>query len=342
MATFVYPSNSELMEIEPEVMAVLTQDDPIFDFFPIENLDADQVIWDQEDNSFGLQQVRGLNGDPPKVNRIGYKTYRMSPGYYGEHEMIDEEELTRRRQIGTWNAPVDITDLVRRAQDHLLAREVVRIKVIGWNLLANATFSVSTASGAVAHTDTYDTQDFDSTVGWGTAATATPLGDFRAAQLLGRGHGVDFGRQARALMNLVTWNKLINNGNAADLYGRRTQGLGTYESLEDINKLLMGDNLPAVEVYDDGYFNDAGTWVSFIPDDKVILVGKRKDGGRIGAYKLTRNANNPNLEPGSYTHVVDSLETSKPVPRQIVVHRGHNGGVALYYPSAIVVMNVAV
>jgi hypothetical protein len=76
----------------------------------------------------------------------------------------------------------------------------------------------------------------------------------------------------------------------------------------------------------------------FIPNNKVVVVGTRPAGQRVGEYRITRNANNPDLGPGPYMKVVDNGEDK--VPREIDVHDGHNGGPVLYYPGAIVVMSV--
>jgi hypothetical protein len=58
----------------------------------------------------------------------------------------------------------------------------------------------------------------------------------------------------------------------------------------------------------------------------------------VGEYRFTRNANNPDLGPGPYMKVIDRGDTE--VPRGLEVHDGHNGGIALYHPAAIVTMTV--
>jgi hypothetical protein len=49
---------------------------------------------------------------------------------------------------------------------------------------------------------------------------------------------------------------------------------------------------------------------------------------------MTRNVNNANSAPGPYTKVIDRGELQ--VPRTIEVHDGHNGGPAIFYPSAVI------
>lgn len=341
MPTFLYPTSAELMEIEQSLLPDLTEDDPLFSILPIEDLDADTVLWEQEDNWYGLQQVRGLNGDARRVNRTGMKRYRLEPGYYTDFVEIDEAELVRRRSAGSFNQPIDINDLVRKEQDRLLMRRLARIKYIGWTLLSTGTFSVALPGGGTAHTDTFSLQTFSSSVPWATAATATPLADFRAVKLLARGYSVDFGASAVAFMNETTWQYLIKNLNASDLYGRRTQGLGTYENVQGVNSLLAGDNLPQIVVYDRTYQDDSNVTQLFIPNNKVVVVGQRLDKQPLGAYVMTRNANNPSFAPGAFTTVVDSAEHGEPIPHKIKVFDSHNGGPRISYPSAVTVMTVS-
>lgn len=335
MPTYTYPSAAELRAIEQEKLPVLIQDDPIFSILPLDEVDDDLLIWEQMDNYTGLQQIRGLNGEPSRVKQVGAKSYMMRPGVYGEFIRVDEEQLTRRRQLGTFGTPINIDDLVMRAQDQLLNRRIDAIRYIGWTLLTTGTFSIANPNGGLPmHTDTFPLQTFDAATSWATTATATPLADLRAMQLLSRGRGVDFGPRATLYVNRVTANYLLSNTNANDIGGKRTSGLANIMSLADVNALLTGESLPNIAIYDEGYVDESGTFVPFIADLTGVLVGRRTSGASIGNYRMTRNANNPNLEPGAYTKVIDKGETE--VPRIIDVHDGHNGGPVLYFPSAIV------
>jgi hypothetical protein len=341
---FGHPTSAELRTIEQIKMPELMRDNPIFQYFPTDTLDSAMLMWEQEDNWTGLQQVRGIGGDPPKVSKVGFNRFVEIPGYYGEFENIDEIELTERRRMGTFAAAIDVSDLVMKAQDRLLMRRRDRMSSILWTLATTGTFSVSGPAGVILHQGTYDFQDFNATVGWGTVATATPLADFRAVQLLARGASVNFGASAVAYMNRVTANDLLSNVNNGDIYGRRTSGLATVNNLSDTNMILTGEGLPNVLVYDDGYLRESdGAFVPFIPDDKVIVFGQRTNGAPIGRYLYTRNVNNADMSPGPYTAVIDrgADGPGRHVPRSLEVHDGHNGGPVIYFPSAIVVMDVS-
>jgi hypothetical protein len=332
--TYVYPSSYELQMIEREKIPRLTQNRPIFEILPMKNVDAAQLIWEQLANITGVQQVRGLNGAPRSVNALGGTQKYGVPGAYGEFRTVDEEQLTLRRQWGSYNKPVDISDLVMENQDQLLERRLNRIEKNGWDLLATGTFTATGAVGQVLHTDTFTTQTASAAVVWTSTATSTPLADLRAVQLLARGHSVNFGRQAKAYMSQATFNNFISCTNAADLGTKRTYGLASITGLDDVNRILTGDNLPNIVIYDEGYIDDSNVFQLYIPYQKVIVVGVRQTGVPLGNYQFTRNANNPDMSPGPYMRIIDNLE--RELPRRLEIHDGHNGGPVLMFPAGIV------
>lgn len=331
----VFPTTAQIQKIAQDKLPSLTTDDPIFQYFPIETVDADTLYWEQLDNFTGLQAVRGLGGKPSRVRQVGAKTFEMKPGAYGEFMTIEEVELTRRRPLGQWDGTVDISEVVMLRQDQLLNRRVDRIKAISWTLATTGTFSVSNAESGITHTDTFALQTFTSSTAWSDAANSTPLADMRAIQLLSRGKSVSFGANSKLYLNRVTANQMLANTNQSDLGGRRTGNVYVAMTLEEANRIFMSEGLPQIEVYDDGYLRDSdGAFVPFIANAKGILFGARPGNQPIGAYRMTRNVNNPNAEPGAYMKVVDKGETE--VPRIIEVHDGHNGGPVIYFPSALV------
>lgn len=266
------------------------------------------------------------------------KRWEMVPGAYGEFEPLDERELTDARAYGQFGQPMDISDRVIRAQRHLLERRLDRIENILWTLLATGTFSVAGPNGTTIATDAYSIQTYTASTGWATAATSTPLHDFRQVQLKHRGQSVSFNSDAKAYMNLGTLNNLLANTNNADLYGRRVTGLATVNSPEQLAQLLMQDALPNPVIYDEGYLDDSGTFHTFIPDNTVVVLGRRLNNAPLGRFVYTRNANNPNAAPGPYMRVIDN--TDRAIPRSIEVHDGFNGGPAIEYPGAVVAMSV--
>jgi hypothetical protein len=342
MGTFIYPSQVELNEVAQVITPRLEAERLGFQILPTRTVDSHLVSWEQLDNFHGLQQVRGLDGRPARVKKIGAKRYNMEPGVYGEYIDLDETELTSRRRIGTINTPADVSDLVMQAQAQLIERRLNRVETMIWSLLVTGSFSIAGPNGQIIHTDSY-TQVTQAGSAWSAPTTGTPIADLRAVQLLGPPVGANFGRGARAIMNRTTFNLMVANTNAADLGGRRLSGLQPANSIQGINDLLEMEDLPGIQIYDQGYVastgdDNTGSFTRFLPDKKIVIVGQRPAGQVIGEFRYTRNANNPGMAAGPYQKVVDIGETQ--VPRRIDVHDGFNGGPVIYFPGSIVILTV--
>jgi hypothetical protein len=344
MPTYLYPEASELREIGPNLVAEATRDDILFsDLMPIRSVNAGIIRWQLDDDDQGLQQLRGLDGAPVHVAPLGSGAYASEPGYFGEYMTVTEREMTERAGSLLGEANVDIGDLVAQKNRQLVLRETARIRQIGWTLFTTGTFSISGKGSTLTHTDTFALQTYNATT-WATVATATPLADLRAVQQMGSEYGVEFGATSMAIMNRVTANRMFANTNAADLAGRRTLGGGTVTSPDETNRVLNGEDLPNIVIYDKGYKNDSGTFTKFIADGVVLVVGRRMDGGPIAEYRMTRNMNNPGGTPGSYEYLKDYAQgrnAPKETPPRLEIHRGHNGGPVIYRPKAFVIMDVS-
>ncbi len=336
----LYPTAAELTQIDAEYFGVQRAADPIFSVFPYQEEDSDIITWEQRDNYQGLQQIRGLNGQPLSVKRVGSRRLQAEPGFYGEFIPLDEMEITRRRSYGNPTTPIPVDDLVMEADEQLIIRQTNRMRKVCWDLLIYGVFSVLDVRGAIMHTDAYKQRLFSSTVAWSTPATSTPIADFRSVQLMSRGYSVNFGPGATAYMNQQTFNYYIGNTNPVDLGGVDDSGLQTIVGLDAANRMQSKNGLPMLAVWDEGYLDDTGTFQVMIPDNYVVVVGRRNNGAALGQFRVTRNATNPNSAPGPYAMVWDSQVANMPPPRRVEVHRGLNGGPLIWYPSAVVVMKV--
>lgn len=346
--TYTYPTSAQLKLVAQEFFApTVLSADPIFDLFPIVEQNESKLIWEQPDNDYGLQALRGINGAPVVQNRLGLNVYEMDPGIYGDQYVIDEAMLTKMRVPGTFGEPISLDRLVAMGFDRLLKTEITRIRWILWTLLTTGSVTVlsPTGQGGAKWVASFSFQVLTSSVNWATLGSAAPLADLRTGQLKARGVGASFGSGSKLFMNKTTSNRLLNNQNANDMFGRRQTGASTINSIKMVNQLLLDDGLPQVVEYDRGYYQTAGvagaggSFTTFIPDGVAVWVGEREDGETIGEYRLTRNANNPNMEPGGYVHTVDSLNQENPtkIPRELQVHRGHNGGPVMYFPRSVIV-----
>lgn len=338
MTDFVFPRNDVLNRVAQDKIPSLVANRTIFSILPMRNIEASLLRWIQKDNYRGLMALRGLNGPPTAVQQIADNEYQAEPGYYGEMKTVNEREMTTRRNAADrTGGKVDVADLVAECQDHLLQRRLDRIEQIGWALVAAGTFSITGPNGIV-HSDTFSIKTYNGST-WATRNTATPIADLQAAQLLGRGTSNRFDQSSVAYMNLVTMNDFLGNTNATDLGGKLTVGGGTLNDLSAMNSILTGLGLPRMAVMDDGYINDSGTFVPFLANGQVVIIGSRPGNVPIGYFAFTLNANNPGASPGPYMLVVD--KTGLTVPPSIEVHDGFNGGPILEYPGGIVSLDAS-
>lgn len=335
--TFLFPSAAKLMGLEQDLLPTLTRDNPAFSILPTTSVDYPMVMWEQYDNFLGLQQPRGYNGKPNLVKAVGSKWKQYQPGVYGEYSTIDEYEMTVAREFATFNQPIDVTNRVIMRGNQLLHRQIKREVWLIWQLLANGYFLSTDSYGNLIHADSYTQRLFTATVPWATVATATPLADFRAVRPYARGYSVSFGSQSTAYANNTTVRYALNNQNSADIAGKRRDIGSTVNSLDDLNKILVANDCPRLVEWDGVWQDDSGNNNLDIPDNVVIVKGVRLDGGPVGQFMHTRNANNPGVAPGPY---YDVFQNPYAKPSNVEVHRGVNGGPALFFPSAIVIMKV--
>ena len=336
--TFPYGTSAEIISIAQKFLPQLELSRAVLGLLPSRNINESMLIWEQRDNYQGLMGARGYNAVPDKVNPVGVSRFVMQPGVYGGFAEIDEEELTIRREEGTFNEPMDMSRLVLERTVQVTDAEVRLREYLSWQLFATGSYTSFDAKGTLIDSKAFTQRVYTATVTWSTTATATPLADWNAVSLLHRGYSVRFDRSATGYMNLKTANYQRMNTNASDLGGKRRDMGATFNSTADVNKLYLENDLPQTETFDEGYYDTSGVFHAYIPDSTVIVKGVREGNSPIGEWLFTRNANNPGSQPGIYMRVFDNLDRA--VPRTIEVHRGFNGGPTVLYPSAIPVMQV--
>lgn len=342
MPTFNYSTNALMESIDPVLMVNATMNDQIFQELPVRTVPTHKVVWEQKDSYRGLMQHRGLDGTPPPVPRVGSNMFEYSPSVFGEKVVFLEQELVTRSAPASIGTAIDIQTLVNEGRDMLLTRQVNRMKWMLWTLVTTGYLKLTDdLTGAIYELTAFVPQLFTSTVPWSTAATATPMADFRAVKLLARGTSSSFGTAARAFANSTTINRLYANTNASDIFGKRSPNQGTLTGLRQINDVIREESLPTIVEYDGGYLDDSGAFQLWIPNGYVILFGARENGAPLGNFLLTRNLASGAGSSAPYVKTIEyGLANDSPPPVRVEVHRGFNGGPKVDYAGSIVIMNV--
>lgn len=342
---FAYPQAATIHKIEQDLMAKTRSGSAIMKLFPENQEDTWVIVWDQFDSVAGRMQPRGLNNAPLPVKPLGIRELSQIPGVYSDMLLLDERKLTTRRQEGTFGTPAPIGDLVTEGSMQLAGRDYSQVDYLCWTLLQTGNYAATDRRGVVTHQIQYTPQQFNASVAWGTVATATPLQDFRTINNLG-GLGTDakFDSRATAYMTTAKYNQLISNTNAADLGGKRDQYGATYNNLMDVNRLLIAQDLPKIELIQDGFVDDTpgsgtfGQFLKYLQDGKVVVVGVRPSGVSVGRFTLVRNVNSDDGKAGRYFRIND-LAIDAAGPRRIELHRGWNAAALVQFPRMVYVIN---
>lgn len=334
-----YPTNAELLMLQRDLLPRFTADRLGFQLLPFRESEMDRIVFNQPDIFRGMQSWRGL-GKPTRHVGDRYNPFgrncEVPTGYWGEHDTIDEELLTRGVQPGTCSAPLDLTEHVTNLTSRLLERRYNRIEFSIWQALAFGHYEALNASGQVVHEASYNITTVAAAVPWNSYAAATPLNDFRQIQLYGRGTSADFGVNSMAYMNRITANCLFKNTNPNDVGKAGLTACCTFMGPDIVNQQFAAQGLPQIKIYDQGYVGEDRSFYPYIPNGKVVILGTRPGGEAIGHYWYTRNAVGCSVTSGAWVKLVDSCD--REVPRKIMVYDGHNGGPAIEYPRAVVVL----
>lgn len=338
----------------PVVMREITQlklpvklaDRKILKLCPMVNVDETDLIYEQRGVYRGVQNARGLNGPTGPAKRPGVQSWRVAPGYYGDHWSIDETELIRLRDVGTWDTMKSYEKHLSEATEILTERFLNRVELSIASIITTGGFQVQNLAGEQKHQGVYNIPQFTPSILWDQLSTSTPFANIRdyVAQLI-LGKSVVF-KDGILLMSRPTFNLLMKNTNANDIGGKRLAVGANINSLEDVNKYLAADDLPTIEISDEDYYPEGASNlvaapgpVRYIPNGKVVLIGRRKDGALIGEYRLTKAIQNgPNSAPGEWFSVEDRRNMA---PYAVTFRMGHNGGPVIYHPEALAIINAA-
>lgn len=299
--------------------------------FPVENRNTEMVVYERQGIIRGVQANRGLNGPTQPVRLPGFQKFQVSPGYYGEHINFFEGDILQRRPVGDWFKQEPVRDKISEATTYLNERYLNARELNNFAVLLNGGYQAKDRLGNVRYQVMYNVPRLAPGTVWSNLSGSTPLADLRGWMMsLRLGASVDF-RMGEMWMNTNTLNTILSNTNPADLGGKRLEYGQTINNQRDQETLFLGNGLPKIRLYDEDYFPDTGGAVRFIPDGRVIFVGKRDDGQPLGSYVMTPAAQNDN-KPGEWVVVEDGRQKDTPY---LKVSQGHNGVTVLEYPEAV-------
>jgi hypothetical protein len=351
-----YPTNVALDRVIQEYMVQKELLIGIKEVMPFENQATQLVEWDLLDNLQGMTASHNVGTDPVLGQRRGSSTLRYAPLYFKQQELIREDEILQRRQLGTLGNVVNIDNLVTRVAVDGIDLDYLRAEYLVWLSLCNFGFTIN--NNGVIQTETFAFQSFTSAVSWATYATATPSADFNSLKPLARGTGGTL-KGAKAYMNSTTASNLLQNDNPADLYGLKGPNFATQTfSIEKVNELLTARSLPTLEEYDEGFYPiGSNDFQTFIPDNFVVVKLRRpasqaQQPGNIALTPSVHRIVNGKEAPGFFSKLevngraamgsvtIDLEELGSSANPRIGVFHGWYGGPISRLPRSYIIMNV--
>ena len=346
-----FPSNVELDMLTQEY--VINREQLLGQsIMPFQEHQTQRVRWDELDSVRGMTAVHNMDSDPRIGRRPGSRTREYEPIPFKETDVIKESELLRARELGTLGGVINIDALVVRTLRSRVDQTFLRAEYLRWQALCGA---LSINENGVRVNETFPIQTYTAVTQWSDHQNATPLRDFNAVSLLFRGTGAS-AAGATAYLNRKTLNDLLENTNESDIRGFRNQNyLDLTFSLDEVNRIMAARGLPNLVAYDEGYIDDDGNFRTFIPDNVVIVVGRRPNGERIGEFAMTPTLHrqvNGLPAPGFFTFIevngqvnqgvanIDLAQLGAGKNPKIEITGGVYGGPILFYPRSIVRMNV--
>jgi hypothetical protein len=344
------PTNTELQgaTILREVASHLLERDiaksKLLKLFPLVKRDETTLVFERQQVRVGQQHARGNDGPTGPVPKRGIDQFSVPASKYGDHYMITEGELIEKRAMGDIAKFMSTDKQTAAGVADLEDRYIARLHTNIANMLMNGTYTAADATGREMVREIYAIPQYTPNTLFDELGTATPLTYIRnLIPRLELGVSVNF-RSGVILCSRPTANLILNNSNAADMRGVRRDAGATINSIEDVNKLLAANDLPQIEVIDDGFYpgpvvsGRPTNFTRFLTNGKMVLLGARDDNQPIGEYRLTRAAQN-NSQPGEWYTVEDNRQQNS--KHHILLSMGHNGGPVPYYPEAIAVINAA-
>lgn len=352
---FPLSQNFDLRLIIRDFILDMSKPDWLMGLMPFTFRDTSKVVWEIKDNLGGLLPLRGLDGLPDILPLPGFSRYAVDPGYFGGTHIINEEMMQFLRDAGSYNDSANIEQLLGDCSESLATQLFNRARKMVADLVTTGQINIVSRDGAKRYN--YRVPSYKiltAATAWSNTTSGKPIDDLMTIQnQLALGTTSDFGPESEIGMSLALANNMMKTDQV------RVQIRGDYGStekgLDGLNRILKGYNLPAIKIYNESYFptqasaTDQSQALRFLPDDRLVWVGKRPGNQPFGEFQLVRNMVNQVATGGSPDQLEDTsgfgpddlrrgifhhIKTEQ-LPPQHRISAGFNGGGSIQYISSV-------
>lgn len=311
---------------------------------PATNSNYDVVEWDERDGVIGMTQDYIRDGNLPLMNGSAARTKQWTGAFYKEGRVIRENDMLRLARLGgTLQQKMSAMDLIAEIAQDLRIRLDTRVEYCRWDALANNRIRISIngqnqdASAGIPA----DNFGVGIPIPWAanltTAQVIKDLDEIEDKFFIKKGY-----RLKSAWFNSSVRKVILQTSDFKTRYSTSTltpkEKISSKTLVRDWSMIFPGDE--AYE-YNAAYLSAADTLSTFIPDNKIVLIGEEAFPGEIMDWVDT-----PHIDPtdgrtpvpGMFAFVDDESK-GKAVPK-ITVVAGRYGAVRARCPKKIVVVDI--
>ncbi|MDW8293260.1 MAG: hypothetical protein RML84_09245 [Anaerolineae bacterium] len=239
----------------------------------------------------GIVQWRGMGGTarPTRApflfeNDVCF----VRPGYWAEYQEVDEVFLRSFAQPGTHSAPIDLVEYERQLMFDISMKLHQLKELLIWQALTNGYVEERDENGTIVWSQRYRIIRARFAISACDVQNSTPLADL--ACIVNSVIGVSGARfdtdGAVMYANSRTWECLLRNQNPRDLGRMGQTACCDVPSLERLAQFFVARGLPVPRKYNGIWNDNQGRPQFYIPTGKIVIIGRRVDGQRLGAFYM--------------------------------------------------------
>lgn len=299
---YLIPTNSEIRG--PIQNYIQNVDDLLgLQLCPFEDSMAQFIETDVRDHEEGMTAAHVLGTDPEIDERAGSKKFKYSPLHFKETDVMNEADILRARQLGTYGQPVDLMTEVTRIARNRAVKTLTRVEWTIWQMFGGR---LQITEGKVKVDEKWDgVQEHEPVALWSNLEDATPLTDLDIAGDKFDGTGASM-EGAIVAANRQTWRLVMQNQNDADLKALDRTQWGNFRFMFSALAKIIEDKCGAIiKSYDKGYMQ-GGQFHKFLTTGQVRIIGKRAGDEKVGKWWRTPSMHitkNGQEQPGYFVIV---------------------------------------
>ena len=341
----------EFVQLVREVLQTVPQDMEGLKLMPDDNRSTNQFALLKPRPFRGIPNWRGLDGNAkPSRAPFSYENNVcfIRPGYWAEFQEIDERMLRMVAQPGTHSAPFDLVEYERQLMFDISMKLHQLKETLIWQALVNGYVEERNDDGLIVWSQRYKITRATFTVSACDRQNSTPLADLAciAQSVIGTTNAM-FDSSAVMYANSRTWECLLRNTNPLDIGRMSLSACCDAVGMARLAQFFAARNLPQPKVYNGFYLDNQSRPNFYIPTGKIVMIGRRSDGQRLGAfYQPPTLIQAGNVTQGAHGTYVVRQDNAAPDSRMewrgkriIRWTYGLEGIPVIEYPTSVIVVD---